>query len=168
MAHSRKHHHLRRAPAAWALGVAAFAVLLLAPGTGQASCPGLSGKALEQCLKGELQAPSVRAMRFFDEQGQAYVLELEAVTRSIEAVCRTAGKDGLFVAYRNDGDRSRGRKWKELECKAGRLSGLWKEYFPGDDMDTVLYYDAAGTAVKQALFINGKLVREQTFSRPTR
>jgi len=44
------------------------------------------------------------------------------------------------------------------------VEGLWKEYFPEDDMTIVLYYDTAGNSVKQALYIGGTLIREQPIS----
>lgn len=130
----------------------------------EANCPGLQGDALQRCLQGELRAAGPPAVAFFDAKGKATAIDKAVVTRSMTEVCRTIGRDGLFTAYRNDGDRRRGRKWKEVECRSGRLEGLWKEYFPSDDTLTVMSYDASGRAVKQAFYYQGRLIRENTLT----
>jgi antitoxin component YwqK of YwqJK toxin-antitoxin module len=40
------------------------------------------------------------------------------------------------------------------------VDGLWKEHFPSDSTLTILFYDSTGKAVKQALYYNGRLIRE--------
>ncbi|MGH7256477.1 MAG: hypothetical protein ACREI3_11945 [Nitrospirales bacterium] len=105
---------------------------------------------------------------FYDEQGKVHGVKTTAVMKSMEAVCREINQDGTFIAYKRSSDRILNRRWKEVDCKEGRLVGLWKEYFYDKDMETVLYYDATGQAVKQALYINGRLTQEREFTRPKR
>jgi hypothetical protein len=101
---------------------------------------------------------------FFDAQGNAIPIEKAVVTRSMMEVCRTFGRDGVFTAYRSAGDLRQGRKWKEVECRGGRVEGLWQEFIPSDNTLTVLFHDAAGRIVKQAFYLNGRLLRESTIS----
>jgi hypothetical protein len=134
----------------------------------EAGCAGLKGAALERCLKGEVSDPGPKRIVFHGTDGTSHAIDSAAVSTSIESVCRAVKQDGLFTAYRSDADRARSRPWKEVECKARQVSGLWKEHFIDNDMTTVLSYDATGKAVKQAVFLNGRLVREHTYSTPSR
>lgn len=130
----------------------------------EARCQGLKGDALQKCLQGERDRGGPSTMLFLGPDGKEQKFDTAAVTRSIEAVCKDAKQDGVYTAYRSGQDRARNRIWKEVECRSGRVEGLWKEYFPEDDMTIVLYYDTAGNSVKQALYIGGKLIREQPIS----
>lgn len=105
---------------------------------------------------------------FLDERGDPVQVNADAAGRSMGAVCQAAKRDGTFTAYKMDRDRRAQNKWKEVECRDGKLAGLWKEYFPGDDMTTILFYDASGTAVKQQVFLGDRLLKEQEFSKPKR
>lgn len=127
---------------------------------GAAGCRGLDGEAYERCLRGELPDSGPPTVLFFDADGKSVAVDRTVVSRSMSEVCRTIGRDGRFQAYRSDGDRRQSRIWKEVECRGGRLHGLWKEYFPSDDIVTVLSYDETGRAVQQAFYLNGKLLRE--------
>ena len=147
------------------------AALLAAPAVdllAGAGCRGLKGEALEHCLQGRASNKGGEAFVFLDERGDPVQVNAEAAGRSMEAVCQTAKKDGTFTAYKMDRDRRAQKKWKEVECRDGQLSGLWKEYFPGDDMTTILFYDASGTAVKQQVLLGDRLLKEQEFSKPKR
>ena len=147
------------------------AALLAAPAVdlfAGAGCRGLKGEALEQCMKGKSPIKEGEAFLFLDERGDSVRVSAEAAGRSMEAVCQTAKKDGTFTAYKMDRDRRAQKKWKEVECRDGKLTGLWKEYFPGDDMTTILFYDASGTAVKQQVLLGDRLWKEQEFSKPKR
>jgi hypothetical protein len=129
-----------------------------------ASCPGLTGEALQRCLRGELADTGPRKIVFYAPDGTRHVLESTDVSKSISHVCRSVKQDGTFVAYRSEADRGRDRKWKEVTCEHGRTSGLWKEYFSDDELTTVLFYDDSGTAVKQAIYADGRLLKEQALS----
>ena len=129
-----------------------------------ASCSGLQGDALQRCLQGEGRETGPPAVTFYDAQGKAVSVDKAVVSRSMMEVCQKVGRDGVFKAYRSDGDRRQARIWKEVECRKGRVEGLWKEYFPSDDTMTVLHYDATGRAVKQSFYYNGRLVRENTLN----
>lgn len=142
------------------IGVVSLVALLGAPSLGEASCAGLRGDALQRCLAGEVKDPGPAKILFYDEAGKSVELDQSLVTRSMEEVCRTIGRDGRFTAYRNDGPRKSARIWKEVSCRNGRVDGLWKEHFPSDNTLTILFYDASGKAVKQALYYNGRLLRE--------
>ena len=119
---------------------------------------------MQRCLQGELQETGPPTVAFYDAQGRAMSIDKVVVTSSMTEVCRTIGRDGMFTAYRSDGDRRQVRKWKEVECRGGRVEGLWREYFPSDDTLTVLFYDGAGQAVKRAFYLHGRLLRENTFT----
>jgi hypothetical protein len=142
------------------IGGIGLAALLAVPSLGEASCAGLKGDDLQRCLAGELKDPGPAKILFYDQAGKSIALDQAAVTRSMDEVCRTIGRDGLFTAYRNDGPRRSARIWKEVSCRSGRVDGLWKEHFPSDNTLTILFYDASGKAVKQALYYNGRLIRE--------
>jgi hypothetical protein len=141
-------------------GGVGLAALLAAPSLGEASCAGLKGDELQRCLAGELKDSGPAKILFHDQAGKTIALDQALVTRSMDEVCRTIGRDGLFTAYKNDGPRRSARIWKEVSCKSGRVDGLWKEHFPSDNTLTILFYDATGKAVKQALYYNGLLLRE--------
>ncbi len=141
-------------------GGVGLAALLAAPSLGEASCAGLKGDELQRCLAGELKDPGPAKILFHDQAGKTIALDQAVVTRSMNEVCRTIGRDGLFTAYKNDGPRRSARIWKEVSCKNGRVDGLWKEHFPSDSTLTIVFYDASGKAVKQALYFNGRLLRE--------
>lgn len=147
-----------------------IAFLLLTAGhlftasSSEARCQGLKGDALQKCLQGERARSGPPTILFLGPDGKEQTFDTAAVTRSIETVCRHTKQDGTYTAYRSGQDRSRNRIWKEVECRGGRVEGLWREYFPEDDMTIVLYYDNAGNSVKQALFIGGQLIREQPIS----
>lgn len=142
------------------IGGIGLAALLAVPSLGEASCAGLKGDDLQRCLAGELKDPGPAKILFYDQAGKSIALDQAAVTRSMDEVCRTIGRDGLFTAYKNDGPRRSARIWKEVSCRSGRVDGLWKEHFPSDNTLTILFYDASGKAVKQALYYNGQLLRE--------
>jgi hypothetical protein len=127
-------------------------------------CPDLKGDALQKCLQGEHDRGGPPTILFLGPDGKEQKLDTAAVTRSIETVCKETKQDGIYTAYRSGQDRARNRIWKQVECRSGHVEGLWKEYFPEDDMTIVLYYDTAGNSVKQALYIGGKLIREQPIS----
>ena len=129
-----------------------------------AGCPGLKGDALQQCLQGEHARSGPPTILFLGPDGTEQKLETAAVTRSIQTVCRHAKQDGVYTAYRSGQDRARNRIWKQVECRSGHVEGLWREFFPEDDMTIVLYYDTDGHSVKQALYIGGQLIREQPIS----
>lgn len=137
--------------------------LLVAP-PADAGCPGLKGDALQKCLQGEQARSGPPTILFLGPAGTEHKLETAAVTRSIETVCRHAKQDGVYTAYRSGQDRARNRIWKQVECRSGRVEGLWREYFPEDDMTIVLYYDTDGHSIKQALYIGGQFIREQPIS----
>jgi hypothetical protein len=137
---------------------------LLAASPAQAGCPGLKGDALQKCLQGEQARSGPSTILFLGPDGTEQKLETAAVTQSIETVCRHAKQDGVYTAYRSGQDRARNRIWKQVECRDGQVEGLWREFFPEDDMTIVLYYDTAGHSVKQALYIGGQLIREQPIS----
>lgn len=128
----------------------------------EASCAGLQGDALQRCLQGESRKGGPPAVLFFDAQEKSITIDKALVNRSMTEVCRTIGKDGVFTAYRSGGDLRQGRKWKEVECRGGRVHGLWREYIPSDDTLTVLLYDAENRVVKQEFYLNGRLLREIT------
>lgn len=142
--------------------IAAGFVLFALPA--DARCPGLKGDALQKCLQGERDRGGPPTILFLGPNGKEQKLDTAAVTRSIETVCKDTKQDGTYTAYRSGQDRARNRIWKQVECRSGHVDGLWKEYFPEDDMTIVLYYDTAGNSVKQALYIGGKLIREQPIS----
>ncbi|MEW6245179.1 MAG: hypothetical protein AB1555_00530 [Nitrospirota bacterium] len=142
------------------IGGIGLAALLAVPSLGEASCAGLKGDDLQRCLAGELKDPGPAKILFYDQAGKSIALDQAVVTRSMDEVCRTIGRDGLFTAYKNDGPRRSARIWKEVSCRSGRVDGLWKEHFPSDNTLTILFYDASGKAVKQALYYNGRLIRE--------
>jgi hypothetical protein len=137
---------------------------LLAASPAQAGCPGLKGDALQKCLQGEQARSGPSTILFLGPDGTEQKLETAAVTQSIETVCRHAKQDGIYTAYRSGQDRARNRIWKQVECRDGQVEGLWREFFPEDDMTIVLYYDTAGHSVNQALYIGGQLIREQPIS----
>jgi hypothetical protein len=132
------------------------------------SCRGLTGGALEQCLQGAASIKGGETFVFLDESGNAVQVNADAAGRSMEAVCQAAKRDGTFTAYKMDRDRRAQKKWKEVECRGGKLTGFWKEYFPGDDITTILFYDPSGTAVKQQVLLGDRLLKEQEFSKPAR
>jgi len=134
----------------------------------EARCPGLKGDALQKCLQGERERGDPPTILFLGPDGKEHKFDTAAVTRSIETVCKDSKQDGVYTAYRSGQDRARNRIWKQVECRSGHVEGLWKEYFPEDDMTIVLYYNTAGNSVKQALYIGGKLIREQPISSSTR
>jgi hypothetical protein len=138
-----------------------LAALLTAPSLGEASCAGLKGDDLQRCLAGEFADLGPATVRFYDQAGASITLDQTVVTRSMDEVCRTIGRDGLFTAYRDDESRRSARVWKEVSCKSGRVDGLWKEYVQSDDTLAILFYDASGKAVKQELYENGRLIRER-------
>lgn len=145
-------------------GVVWLSVFLLigAVTSAEASCAGLQGDALQRCLQGESRKGGPPAVLFFDAQEKSITIDKALVNRSMTEVCRTIGKDGVFTAYRSGGDLRQGRKWKEVECRGGRVHGLWREYIPSDDTLTVLLYDAENRVVKQEFYLNGRLLREIT------
>lgn len=126
-----------------------------------ARCPGLKGAALEKCLQSARQEKTAPTILFKGPDGTDQKFDTAAVTRSIEVVCQQVKQDGVYTAYRSGQDKARNRIWKEVECRSGHVEGLWKEYFPEDDMTIVLYYDTAGNSVKQGLYVRGQLIREQ-------
>ena len=130
----------------------------------EARCTGLKGDLLQKCLQSERDRGGSPTILFLGPDGKEQKFDTAAVTRSIETVCKDAKQDGVYTAYRSGQDRARNRIWKQVECRSSRVEGLWKEYFPEDDMTIVLYYDTAGNSVKQALYIGGKLIREQPIS----
>src|SRR5919112_362584 len=134
---------------------------LMAASPVKGGCPGLKGDALQQCLQGEQPRSGPPLIIFIGPNGTEQKLETAAVTRSIQTVCRNVKQDGVYTAYRSGQDRARNRIWKQVECRSGQVEGLWREFFPEDDMTIVLYYDTAGHSVKQALYIGGQLIREQ-------
>ncbi len=134
---------------------------LFAASPAEAGCPGLKGQALQKCLQGERGRSGPPTILFLGPDGTEQKLETAAVTKSIQTVCRHAKQDGVYTAYRSGQDRARHRIWKQVECRSGQVEGLWREFFPEDDMTIVLYYDTAGNSVKQALYIGGQLIREQ-------
>jgi hypothetical protein len=142
--------------------IAAGFILFTCPA--DARCTGLKGDALQKCLQGKRDRGGPPTILFLGPDGTEQKFDTAAVTRSIETVCKDAKQDGLYTAYRSGQDRARNRIWKQVECLSGHVEGLWKEYFPEDDMTIVLYYDTAGNSVKQALYIGGKLIREQPIS----
>ena len=142
--------------------IAAEFVLFTFPA--HAKCPGLKGDALQKCLQGERDRGGPPTILFLGPDGKEQKLDTAAVTRSIETVCNNAKQDGDSTAYRSGQDRARNRIWKQVECRSGRVEGLWKEYFPEEDLTNMLYYYTAGNTVKQALYIGGKLIREQPIS----
>ena len=142
--------------------VTAIASLFI-PATVDASCPGLQGDALEKCLKDNTDT-GPRKVTFYGPDGKGHELDTAAVTESIENVCKAVNEDGVFVAYRSANDLEAGRKWKELACTKGTLAGLWKEYFSDEEMTTILFYDPSGRAVKQAVYMDGRLLKEQALS----
>lgn len=129
-----------------------------------ARCPGLKGDALQKCLQGEGARSGPPTILFLGPDGKEQKLETTAVTKSIQTVCTQAKQDGVYTAYRSGQDRVRNRIWKQVECRSGQVEGLWREFFPENDMTIVLYYDTAGNSVKQALYIGGQLIREQPIS----
>jgi hypothetical protein len=141
--------------------------LVVAP-PAKAGCPGLKGDALQQCLQNEQARSGPPAILFLGPDGTEQKFETAAVTQSIQTVCRHAKQDGVYTAYRSGQDRARNRIWKQVECRSGQVEGLWREFFPEDDMTIVLYYDTAGHSVKQALYIGGQLIREQPISSSAR
>ncbi len=148
-------------------GVVWLSVFLLigAVTPAEASCAGLQGDALQRCLQGESRKGGPPAVLFFDAQEKSVTIDKAVVNRSMTEVCRTIGKDGVFTAYRSGGDLRQGRKWKEVECRGGRVEGFWREYIPSDDTLTVLLYDAENRVVKQEFYLNGRLLREITIPR---
>jgi len=128
----------------------------------ETTCSGLQGGALQRCLQGGLQREGPPAIIFFDAQEKAITIEKAVANRSMTEVCKTIGKDGVFTAYRRSGDLRQRKKWKEVECRGGRVEGLWREYLPSDETLTVLLYDADNRVVKQEFYLNGRLVREIT------
>ncbi len=142
------------------IGGVGSAALLATPSLSEARCAGLKGDELQRCLAGELKVTEPAKILFHDQAGKTVALDQTVVSRSMDEVCRTIGRDGLFTAYKNDGPRRSARIWKEVSCKNGRVDGLWKEHFPSDNTLTILFYDATGKAVKQALYFNGRLLRE--------
>lgn len=148
------------------IGLAVLGWLWLAALPAQAAgCRGLEGETYERCMRGQLPDSGPPTVLFFDAEGTSVAVDRTVVGRSMTEVCRAIGRDGRFQAYRSDGDRHRSRVWKELECRGGRLHGLWKEYFPSDDLLTVLSYDETGRAVSQAFYHNGTLLRETPIGR---
>lgn len=137
-------------------------LFLVAAAPAETRCSGLQGGALQRCLQGESRKGGLPAIIFFDAQEKAITIEKAVVNRSMTEVCRTIGKDGVFTAYRSGGDLRQGKKWKEVECRGGRVEGLWREYLPSDDTLTVLLYDADNRVVKQEFYLNGRLIREIT------
>lgn len=127
----------------------------------EAACRGLKGDAYEKCLQGAREDKTSSTILFKGPDGTDQKFDAAAVTKSIEVVCRQAKQDGVYTAYRSGQDKARNRIWKEVECRSGQVEGLWKEYFPEDDMTIVLYYDTTGNSVKQGLYVGGQLVREQ-------
>src|SRR5690242_7394574 len=112
--------------------IAAGFVLFASPA--DARCPGLKGDALQKCLQGERDRGGTPTILFLGHNGKEQKLDTTAVTRSIETVCKDTKQDGTYTAYRNGQDRARNRIWKQVECRSGHVDGLWKEYFPEDDM----------------------------------
>ncbi len=141
---------------------------LFVPSSAEARCAGLKGDALQKCLQGERDRGGPPAILFLGPDGNEQKVDTAAVSRSIETVCKAAKQDGVYTAYRSGQDRARNRIWKQVECRSGQVEGLWREFFPEDDMTIVLYYDVAGNSVKQALYIGGQLIREQPISSSSR
>ncbi len=144
------------------IGLVGLGPFWLFPGAGplEAGCRGLQGEEYERCLKGERPDSGPPTVTFFDAQGKPVAVDRAVVSRSMAEVCMTIGRDGLFRAYRNDGDRRKARIWKEVECRGGRVHGLWREYFPSEDTLTILSFDESGRAVKQALYLGDRLISE--------
>ncbi|WP_447972018.1 hypothetical protein [Nitrospira sp. Kam-Ns4a] len=144
------------------IGLVVLGPFWLFPGAGpvEAGCRGLQGEAYERCLKGKRPESVPLTVTFFDAQGTPVAVDRDVVSRSMAEVCKAIGRDGLFQAYRNDGDRRQARIWKEVECRGGRVHGLWREYFPSEDTLTILSYDESGRAVKQALYLGNRLISE--------
>jgi hypothetical protein len=139
-----------------------------APSPAAETCEGLRGDALQSCLQGESKGRGARQITFFGPDGKGHDFVYAAASRSIAVVCQAITQDGLYVAYRTEADWKAKRPWKEVECRSGKIAGLWKEYFRDNETTTVLSYDASGTAVKQALYLNDRLVGEKEFSRRSR
>ena len=143
------------------VGLSLFVFLVVAA-SAETRCSGLQGGALQRCLQGESRRDGPPSILFFDAQEKTFVIEKAVANRSMTEVCRTIGKDGVFTAYRSSGDLRQGKKWKEVECRGGRVEGLWREYLPSDDTLTVLLYGADNRVVKQEFYLNGRLIREIT------
>ncbi len=150
------------------LGAGIFIAGALAVSARPATCDGLTGDSLQQCLQAGKGTRQVRKITFFgpDQEGHDFVYA--EVSQSIAVVCTTVKQDGVFAAYRSEADWEARRPWKEVECREGRVDGLWKEYFRDGDLTTVSFFDASGTAVKEAVYVRNQLVREHTFSPSTR
>jgi hypothetical protein len=143
------------------VGLSLF-VFFVAAAPAETRCAGLQGDALQRCLQGESRRGGPPVVFFFDAQEKSVAIDKTVVNRSMTEVCRTIGKDGVFTAYRSGGDLRQGKKWKEVECRGGRMDGLWREYIQSDETLTILLYDADNRVVKQKFYLNGRLIREIT------
>jgi len=139
-----------------------------APSPATDGCEGLRGDALQSCLQGGSIGRGARQITFFGPDGKGHDFVYAEVSRAIAVVCDSIKQDGLYASYRTEADWKAKRPWKEVECRSGKIAGFWREYFRDGETTTVLSYDASGTAVKQALYLNDRLVGEKEFSRRSR